>query len=115
MPGGRVLPGAATYGGYPDPVLVFTIESWIVQLTSVALLGVKAFAFVHALTVSGKAYEAAGKMTKLAWCTLLAISLLAQVVFFWLGPINPINLIFTIVTFVYLADVKPAVGELRRS
>lgn len=96
-------------------MLVFLIESWIIQAASIALLGVKAYAFVHALTVSAPAYEAAGKLSKLAWTALLAISLLAQVVFFWLGPINPINLIFTVVTFVYLADVKPAVADLRRS
>ena len=36
----------------------------------VVLLAIKGFAFINSLTYSTEAYEAAGKLTKPAWCAI---------------------------------------------
>jgi hypothetical protein len=79
------------------------------------MLGVKAFAFATSLLPSGAEYEAAGKLSKLAWVLILALGLMAQIVLFGFGPIHPIQLAFTVAAFVYLADVRPAISGLRRA
>lgn len=93
--------------------VVFFIEHWITIAASVAMLGVKVFAFVVSLLPRGEEYEAAGKLSKPAWIVILALGLLSQVILFWFGPINPINLGFSVAALVFLADVRPAIAGLR--
>ena len=91
---------------------VFTVQSGIMLVVTLALLAVKAFAFVNALTHRGEEYVAAGKLTKPAWLALLGIGLVFQL----LGgaAIGIFNLIFTVAAFVYLVDVRPALRGLTR-
>lgn len=90
---------------------VFAVENYVMLLVTFVLLAVKIFAFVNSLLHSAEEYEAAGKFTKPAWCLILGIGVVLQVVplgFFIL------NLAFIIAAFVYLADVRPALLSLRR-
>lgn len=93
---------------------VFAIESYFSLLVGLILLAVKIFAFVTALMFPGEAYAAAHKLTKPAWCVILGLGLVMQVVLVGSSPINLISLAFTIAAFVYLADVRPALTGLRR-
>jgi len=92
-------------------ISVFTYESLAMLVVEFVLLAVKIFAFVSALMFKPDAYVAAGKATKPAWAVGLGVGLAVQLV---LSPINIINIAFTIAAFVYLADVRPALGSLRR-
>lgn len=77
------------------------------------ILVVKIFTFVNALMFSGEAYEAAGKLTKTAWCLILGIGVAVNVLLLG-SPISFLNLIFLIAALVYLADVRPALLSLTR-
>lgn len=91
---------------------IFQIENSIMLVVSFALLAVKIFALVTSLMFSTEHYRAADKLTKPAWVAILALSVAASLL---LGdPLNLINLAFTIATFVYLADVRPAMSGLRQ-
>lgn len=76
------------------------------------LLVVKIFAFVNSLMHSNEEYEAAGKLTKTAWSLILGLGVVVQLLLG--GPLGLLNIVFTIAAFVYLADVRPAIAELRR-
>ncbi|WP_292602066.1 DUF2516 family protein [Nocardioides sp. REDSEA-S30_B4] len=76
------------------------------------LLVVKIFAFVNSLMHSNEEYEAAGKLTKTAWSLILGLGVVVQLLLG--GPLGLLNIVFTIAAFVYLADVRPAIGGLRR-
>lgn len=77
------------------------------------ILVVKIFTFVNALMFSREAYEAAGKLTKPAWCLILGIGVAVNVLLLG-SPISFLNLIFLIAALVYLADVRPALLSLTR-
>ena len=91
---------------------VLQAQSTVMTVVMIVLLAVKLFAFVSSLLYSGEAYNAANKLTKPAWTIILGLGLAVQVVFG--GPLNIINLVFTIAAFVYLADVRPALASLTR-
>ena len=95
-------------------VSVFQLEGWFYLLVLLAMLVIKGFALVSALTFSGPAYEAAGKLTKTGWTILLAVGFAAQLIMLGSSPINLISLAFIIVALVYLADVRPALSEVTR-
>lgn len=86
-------------------------EQWFAFTVFFALLVVKIFALVSALLYSSESYVAAGKLTKPAWCAILGVAVVLQLV-----PISLsiINLAMTIAALVYLADVRPALAGLRR-
>jgi hypothetical protein len=90
-----------------------SIPGNVMLVVYVALLAVKLFALISALSFSTEHYRAAGKWTKQGWCILLGVAVLLQVVP-GLMPITIIWLAFTIAAFVYLADVRPALSSLRR-
>ena len=85
----------------------------ISSLAWLALLGVKLWAFVDALTRDARLYEAAGKLTKPAWLLILGLTLLTHLLSQG-APVGLLSIIGTVVAFVYLLDVRPAVRELRR-
>ena len=74
-------------------------------------LGLALWAFVDALLRPAAGYVAAGKLTKPAW---LAISGIAALVLFLQGPMSFLGLPAVVAAVVYLVDVRPAVGGLRR-
>lgn len=90
---------------------VFEAESIIRLVIYLACLTVSIFAFVNSLLYKAEAYEAAGKLTKPTWCTILGIGV---VLFFVPIPLILINFILLIAALVYLADVRPALANLYR-
>ncbi len=93
---------------------VFELQGWVYLVVLMAMLVVKGFALISALTFSGPAYEAASKGTKVAWAIGLGVGFAAQLIMLSASPINLISLAFIIVAFVYLADVRPALSEVTR-
>ena len=90
---------------------VFEAEGLVRLLIYLACLTVSIFAFVNSLLYSAEAYEAAGKLTKTTWCTILGIGV---VLFFVPIPLILVNLILLVAALVYLADVRPALAGLYR-
>ena len=96
---------------YPDGVDVFAVEGTILLVVFFVLLVVKIYAFGSSLLFSAEAYQAAGKLTKPAWCIILGLGVVLQMIG---SPIGLLSIVFTIAAFVYLADVRPALSGLRR-
>jgi hypothetical protein len=90
---------------------ILEAESYVSVLVSFAILATAIYAFVNSLLYSAESYEAAGKLTKTTWCTILGIGVVLQ--FVPLG-LFIINLALLVAALVYLADVRPALGSLRR-
>jgi hypothetical protein len=90
---------------------VLGFESNVALLVSFALLVVKIYAFGSALLFSSAAYEAAGKLTKPAWCIILGLGIALS--FIQIGGLTLI-LVSTIAAFVYILDVRPALAGLTR-
>lgn len=90
---------------------IFTAESYLIMLVYFAALATAIFAFVNSLLYSAESYAAADKLTKTTWCTILGIGVVLQ--FVPLG-LFIIQLAMVIAALVYLADVRPALGSLRR-
>ena len=86
------------------------LEGQVSLLIALAMLAVKIFAFVSALTYPGDAYEAAGKLTKPAWTIILGLGAVMQLLL--VGTI--LNLAFTVAALVFIVDVRPALSGLRR-
>jgi uncharacterized YccA/Bax inhibitor family protein len=86
------------------------LEGQVALLIALAMLAVKIFAFVNALTFSAESYVAAGKLTKPAWSIILGLGVVLQLLL--LGSL--LNLAFTIAAIVFLVDVRPALAGLRR-
>ncbi|MGH3365842.1 MAG: DUF2516 family protein [Nocardioidaceae bacterium] len=93
---------------------VFAFENGLMLVATLALFGVKAWAFVDALSHSQEAYVAAGKMTKKAWLVILGIFLAAHMIFWSSGPIGLLSIIGTVAALVYIVDVRPALRSLTR-
>jgi hypothetical protein len=69
------------------------------------------WAFVDALVRPAPAYVAAGKLTKPAWAAITGI---AALIAWWLGPMSFLGLPAVVAGIVYLVDVRPALRGLRR-
>ena len=93
-------------------VNIYAFQSTFMLVVLVVLLAVKGFAFVNALTWSVEAYDAAGKLTKQAWCLITGLGFAAQLILISSSPLGLIHLVFTIAALVYLADVRPALAEV---
>lgn len=90
---------------------VFQVEGTIMLVVFFVLLAVKIYAFGSSLLFSGEAYSAANKLTKPAWCIILGLGVVLQLIG---SPIGILSIAFTIAAFVYLADVRPALAQLTR-
>jgi hypothetical protein len=73
----------------------------------VAVVLVKAFAFIDAATRPTAIFPAAGKQTKLFWVGLLALALLSTFMAF-------LSIAGLVAALVYIVDVRPAIRELPR-
>jgi hypothetical protein len=92
-------------------VNVFEVQGTVMLVVLVALLAVKGFAFVSACLYPAEAYEAAGKLTKPAWCAITGLGFAAALIFAG-SPLGILSIVFTIAALVYLADVRPALAEV---
>jgi hypothetical protein len=93
-------------------VHVFVFESLVLSLAFYALMAVKIWAFVHALTRPAAAYVAADKLTKPAWLLILGLVVASSLL--WSSPLGLFSIIGTVAAFVYLLDVKPALASVTR-
>jgi len=93
-------------------VHVFEVESTVMLVAFLALLAVKIWAFVDALTRPAAAYVAAEKLTKQAW--LLILGLVVATSLLWRSPLGLFSIIGTVAAFVYLLDAKPALASITR-
>ena len=91
---------------------VFAFESLAVTIAFLALLAVKVWAFVDALTRPGEAYVAAGKLTKQGWLIILGLTLVTALL--WRSPLGLFSIVGTVAAFVYLLDVRPALSAITR-
>ncbi|WP_210502984.1 DUF2516 family protein [Nocardioides xinjiangensis] len=90
---------------------IYEVQGTFFLVVLVVLLAIKGFAFVSSLMWSAEAYDAAGKLTKQAWCAITGLGFAAQLILLG-SPLNIISLVFTIAALVYLADVRPALREV---
>lgn len=89
---------------------VFAFQNLFMDVVFLALLAVKAFAFVDALVRPAAAYVAAEKLTKHAWLLILGLVVAAAL----LLSSSILMLIGTVAAFVYLLDVRPALASVTR-
>jgi hypothetical protein len=82
----------------------------LLKLVLLALLVFKMFAFVDAALRPTQAYEAAGKLTKVAWLLFLGIA--AAFDFFFGRVTSILTILGTVAAIVYVVDVRPAVREV---
>lgn len=89
---------------------IFEIQSGFMLVVALALLAIKAYAFASSLMFSSEAYDAAGKLTKVAWVAITGLGFAAAVL---IGSVlNLIGLVATIAALVYILDVRPALREV---
>ena len=91
------------YSGFQNVVLLV--------LGAVAL-GCEVFAFVDALRHPEKAYVAAGKRTRTFWLAILGVALAMGFVTLF-NPLSLFGLLAFVGAAVYLADVRPALRQVR--
>ena len=89
---------------------VFAVQSGITLVATLALFGVKAWAFIDAVSHRADAFPAADKLTKQAWLLITGIFLAGHMIM-W-NPIGLINIVGTVAAFVYLLDVRPALRQV---
>ena len=82
----------------------------VLNVILLALLAFKVFAFVDAALRPATAYEAAGKLTKVAWLLFLGIA--AAFDFFWGSVTSILTILGTVATIVYVVDVRPALRQI---
>ena len=75
-----------------------------------ALSCFQVFAFVDAAIRPARAYEAAGKLTKVAWLLILGIAAFYDVM--WGSFTGILTIIGAAAGIIYMVDVRPAVRQL---
>jgi len=93
-------------------VEVFAFESLVMAVAFYALMAVKIFAFVDAVTRPPAAYVAAEKLTKPAWLLILGLTVVSS--FLWRSPLGLFSIVGTVAAFVYLVDARPALASVTR-
>ena len=91
---------------------VFVFENLFESIAFIALLGVKVWAFIDAVTRPAEAYVAAGKLTKNGWLIILGLSIVTALI--WGSLLGIFSIVGTVASFVYLLDVRPALSSITR-
>ena len=92
-----------------DAMTLLDPSNLLLWVLGLVVLGLKLWALVDACIRPAPAYEAAGKLNKIAWIAILAAAVL-------LGGgsvLGLLGLVGTIAAIVYLVDVRPAVRSMR--
>ena len=79
------------------------------KLVWLAILAVQVYALVDAAVRPPAAYAAAGKLTKQAWVSILAVALVVGQL---LSLFSVLGLAAVVATIVYLVDVRPALRRV---
>lgn len=93
-------------------MLVFEFENLVMGLAFYALIAVKIWAFVDALTRPAAAYVAAEKLTKQGWLLILGLTVVSSLI--WTSPLGLFSIVGTVAAFVYLVDARPALASVTR-
>jgi hypothetical protein len=88
-----------------------SFDGLVMDVVRLGVLALAVWAFVDALIRPAAAFVAAGKLTKPGW---LAITALAGVLLYFMGPLSFLGLPAVIASIVYLVDVRPAIRGLHR-
>lgn len=91
---------------------VFTAQSALALILSVALFAFQVWAFVDAASRRADAFVAADKLTKPAWLIILGLALVAHMLV-W-SPLSLLNLLGAVAAIVYIVDARPAMQSLTR-
>ncbi len=94
--------------GLSDGLITGTFFT-VLHLLLLALLLFKVYAFVDAVLRPAAAYEAAGKLTKVAWLLFLGIAAVVDLA--WGGVTSILTILGTVAAIVYVVDVRPAVRQ----
>lgn len=96
--------------------IVRQLYYWTDHLIWAGLIVLRVWALIDCLTRKAAAFPAANKLTKPAWAAILLISGALGTL---LGPpttpsttLSVFSLVSTVVSSIYLADVRPAVREI---
>lgn len=76
---------------------------------SVALFAAKGFALVDCVARRPVQFESLGTLPKQTWLIILGLSVLAHMVFLY--PLSILNLVGTVASLVYLAQVRGSVSR----
>lgn len=95
------------------------LQGYVIIVLAVAAFGMEVYALVDAARTRADAFTVAGKLTKAKWVAILAVS--AALGFLALpigggGALNSLgmlSIIAVVASAVYLADVRPAVRQIR--
>ena len=90
----------------------FQLEGYAYLLAILAMLAVKGFAFISAVSFPAEAYPAASRGNKVGWAIGLGLGFVAQLMMMAGRPLNLISLAFLIAALVYVADTRPALAEV---
>lgn len=82
----------------------------VLSVVSLALVAWALVGLVLAVLPPASAYTMEGKWPKPAWIAICAVAAIA----FWLAPLSILGLVAMVAVGVFFADVRPAVGGLRR-
>lgn len=93
-------------------MLVFEFENLVMGLAFYALIAVKIWALVDALTRPAAAYVAAEKLTKQGWLLILGLTVVSSLI--WTSPLGLFSIVGTVAAFVYLVDARPALASVTR-
>ena len=85
----------------------------VLNLLLFALLCFKVFVFVDAAIRPGRAYEAAGKLTKVAWLLILGIGAFYDLM--WGSFTGILTIVGAAAAIIYMVDVRPAVRQIAPS
>jgi len=89
---------------------VFKPLSSVFGVILLVALVIQIYALVDASMCPASAYLAAGKLTKNAWVTILAVALVVVLMAGWFGTFG---LAAIVATIVYFVDVRPALRRAR--
>jgi len=92
--------------------LYYGFQNVVLLVLGVAALGIEAYAFVDALRHPDRAYVAAGKRTRTFWLIITGVALAIGFVSVF-NPLNLFGLLAVVGAAVYLADVRPALRQIR--
>jgi hypothetical protein len=88
---------------------VFGAVGLFFKLVWLAILAVQVYALVDAAVRPPAAYAAAGKLTKQAWVSILAVALVVGQL---LSLFSALGLAALVATIVYFVDVRPALRRV---
>jgi hypothetical protein len=88
---------------------MFEFQGGLMMVLSIALFAAKGFALVDCVSRRPAQLESLDTLPKQTWLIILAVSLVAHLVFWY--PLSILNLVGTVAALVYLAQVR---GSLSR-